>query len=313
MKHTLLAALLGSAMILAGCATGPDDSKTTTGPTGTLRQAGSSTVLPLAEAWAEDLAPRGIQVTVAGGGSGAGASKLCAGEIDLGDLSRKIKDSEVATCRANGIEPVEWPVAFDGLTIVVNAENTWVDQLTVDELRAMWAADSTARTWADIRAGWPDQPFQLYGPDTDSGTYEYFVEEVLGKTCGADGKQLCGPRSDYQAAADDNVLVQGVGASRDGLGYFGFAYYLENQATLKAVPIAAEGGEAVEPSVETIRDGSYKPFSRPLYIYTNGVPAEGSVANAYLQHVYGEGQDIVEEVGYVPLDDATIGEMTGKL
>lgn len=314
MNNGPYAALLGAALLLAGCAGNSSNSTAGDGPTGSLKQAGSSTVLPLAEAWAEDLAPRGIQVSVSGGGSGAGASKLCAKEIDLGDLSRRMKDTEKQTCQANGVDPVEWTIAFDGLTVVVNKQNTWVDQLSVEELAKLWAANSTVHTWADLRAGWPAEAIELYGPDSDSGTYEYFVEEVLGKKCGADGKSLCAPRSDYQAAADDFVMVQGVGASKNGLAYFGYAYYQESQDTLKAVPIVAKGASAaVTPSHATIRDGSYKPFSRPLFIYTDGVPADGTVAHAYFDHVYGEGQDVIEDVGYVPLDDATLAAMTAKL
>lgn len=299
------------ALVLAGCAgKGGDASR----EGGELQQAGSSTVYPIAEAWAEDLAQEGLQVTVGGGGSGSGASKLCAGEIDIGDLSRKMKASEIEQCRANGVEPVEWTVAFDGLTVVVSRENAFVDRLSVDELQRIWAANSTVRTWADVREGWPAQEIRLYGADSDSGTYEYFNEEVLGKRCGNDGEQMCSPRSDYNYAADDNVLVEGVRGNAFALGYFGFAYYHENAEALRAVPIVAHGAnDPVTPSFETIRDGSYKPFSRPLYMYTNGVPAEGSPLRVYLEHAYGAGQEVVREVGYVELDAATLAAMRAQL
>lgn len=310
---SLGALVLGAAMLLAGCASNGSN-PTPAGPTGTLQQAGSSTVFPIAEAWAEDLAKDGIQVTVAGGGSGAGASKLCAKEVDLGDLSRKMKDAEAEACRKNGVEPVAWTIAYDGLSVVVSKQNAFVDKLSIEDLKKLWAANSTVHTWADLRAGWPANPIKLYGPDTDSGTYEYFVEEVLGKTCGADGKQLCAPRSDYTPAADDNVLVEGVKASGDALGYFGYAYYHENQDSLKVVPIVAKNATAaVAPGFDTIRDGSYKPFSRPLFIYTNGVPATGSVAHAYFEHVFGDGQGVIRDVGYVELEPATLAAMKAKL
>jgi phosphate transport system substrate-binding protein len=306
------ALVLGAALLLAGCASKSNDSPM--GVTGTLKQAGSSTVFPIAEAWAEELAPSGIQVTVAGGGSGTGASKLCAKEVDLGDLSRKMKDAEVATCKANGVDPVAWTIAYDGLSIVVAKSNTFVDQLTIEELKMIWQTESTVHTWADVREGWPNETIKLYGADSDSGTYEYFNEEVLGKTCGADGKSLCAPRNDYTPAADDNVLVEGVKASAYALGYFGYAYYYENQADLKVVPIVAKGGTtAVAPSFETIRDNSYKPFSRPLFVYTNGVPASDSVAHSYLEYAFAEGQSLVREVGYVELEPATLEAMKAKL
>ena len=306
---SILSLLTASA--LAGCAS---DSNSDEGPGGTLQQAGSSTVFPIAEAWAEELAADGIQVTVAGGGSGAGASKLCAKEIDLGDLSRAMKQSEIDACKANGVDPVAWTIAYDGLSIVVSKENAFADHLTVEELQRIWASDSTVRTWADVREGWPAEAIRLYGADSDSGTYEYFSEEVLGKTCGADGKQLCAPRSDYTAAAEDNVIVEGVRGSPYALGYFGYAYLYENQDSLRAVPIVAKGAtEPVEPTFDSIRDGSYKPFSRPLYIYTNGVPAEGSALEAYLTYAFGDGQGVLREVGYVELEPATRDAMKAKL
>lgn len=317
MTNRLLLPFLVTALAMAGCATDPATPGTgdPDGPSGSLRQAGSSTVFPIAEAWAEELSTQGIQVTVGGGGSGAGASKLCAKEIDIGDLSRKMKDAEVQDCRANGVEPAEWTVAFDGLTIVVSAQNDFIDHLSVDELQRLWTTGSDVQTWADLRDGWPARPVQLYGPDSDSGTYEYFAEEVLGKDCGADGKSLCAPRSDYTPSADDNVLVEGVASSQYALGHFGFAYFEHNADRLKAVPIrpANTTGAAVSPSFETIADGTYKPLSRPLFMYTNGVPAEGTVLYAYLEYGFGAGQDVLEEVGYVALDAAKLQKMKDQL
>lgn len=313
---TLLIATLVAAA-LAGCATGSDDRSGADGepaPQGTLQQAGSSTVFPIAEAWAEELAPRGLQVVVAGGGSGAGASRLCAKEIDIGDMSRPMKESEKQACQANGVEPVEWKVAYDGLTVVVPTSNTFVDHLTIEELEHIWRPTDPAQTWADVRAGWPAEKIILYGPDSDSGTYEYFNEEVLGKKCGADGKQQCAPRSDYTPSADDNVLVEGVTRSPYAIGHFGFAYYLESQDRLKAVPIKEEAGSsAVAPTFDTIADGSYSPLGRPIYMYTNGVPTEGTPLHYYLRYAFTEGQDWVQDVGYVGLDEATLEAQLAKL
>lgn len=310
----LLMIAIAASVALAGCASENAGGPGGDVPQGTLQQAGSSTVLPIAEAWAEELAPDGLQVVVAGGGSGAGASRLCAKEIDIGDMSRPMRDSEKEACRANGVDPVEWKVAYDGLTIVVPRSNAFIDHLTVAELEHIWRPHDPAKTWADVRAGWPAEKIVLYGPDSDSGTYEFFNEVVLGKKCGDDGKQQCAPRSDYTPSADDNVLVEGVTRSQYSIGHFGFAYYLESQDRLKAVPVKADAaGAAVTPSFETIADGSYKPLGRPIYMYTNGIPAEGTPLAYYLEYAFTDGQDLVQDVGYVPLDQANLQAQLAKL
>lgn len=295
------------AAALAGCAGNGGSSGSV------LQQAGSSTVYPIAEAWAAELAPQGIQVAVSGGGSGRGASALCAGEIDIGDMSREMKESEIATCRANGIEPQIWKVAYDGLTVVVSSENDFVDHLTVAELEHIWRANDPARTWADVREGWPAEQIRLFGPDSDSGTYEYFNEVILGQTCGEDGKSQCPIRSDYQPAADDNRVVEGVTSSPYALGHFGFAYYLDNQQRLKAVPVAAEGGDPVEPTFDTIASGEYTPLSRPVFMITNGKPQPDTPLHAYFTYAMNAGQELVPDVGYVALDEQTLQEQRGWL
>lgn len=300
------------ALLLAGPLVGCVSSETPVGGPGELeivqgqlQQAGSSTVLPVAEAWAEELAPFGLQVVVSGGGSGAGASKLCAGEIDIGDMSRELKASEVEDCRANGVEPVVWEVAFDGLTVVVPHGNAWVDFLTVAELAHIWRSDDPARTWADVREGWPAERIRLFGPDSDSGTYEYFNEVILDEKA---------PRSDYTPSADDNVLVEGVASSTYAIGHFGYAYFVENEGRLRAVPIQAEdAGEAVAPSPETIADGSYAPLSRPLFMVTDGEPEPGTPIHSYFLYGLTEGQALVSEVGYIALDQATLDEQLERL
>lgn len=299
----VLAVLLIASSGLAGCM----DSR------GTITQAGSSTVLPIALAWAEELAKQGVSVAPAGGGSGAGASKLCAGEVDIGDMSRELKQSEVDACRANGIEPLAWKVAYDGLTVVVNPENDWVDYLSVQELQHIWTSENPARTWADVRDGWPEQEIVLYGPDEDSGTYEYFNEVILEHDCGSSGDGVC-IRDDFTPSADDNVLVEGVSQSRHGIGHFGFAYYIDNQERVRSVPIQDAGAdEPVEPTFATIADGSYSPLSRPVFMVTDGNPEPDTPLHAYFTYAMNEGQDIVREVGYVELDDETLETQRGWL
>lgn len=298
-----VAVLLLATTALAGC----------TNSQGTITQAGSSTVLPIALAWAEEVAQLGISVAPAGGGSGAGASKLCAGEVDIGDMSREMRQSEIDTCRANGIDPWPWKVAFDGLTVVVNPDNDWVDYLSVEELRHIWTSKNSAQTWADVRDGWPDQAIVLYGPDEDSGTYEYFNEVILEHDCGSDGESVC-IRDDFTPSADDNVLVEGVAQSRNGIGHFGFAYYLDNQNRIQSVAVQDEGAaEAVEPTFATIADGSYSPLSRPIFMVTDGKPAPDTPIHAYFTYAMNDGQAIIREVGYVELDQATLNVQRGWL
>lgn len=269
--------------------------------TETLSQAGSSTVLPLAEVWAEEWGTaNGIQINVAGGGSGAGASGLCAGELDLGDMSRAMKDSEKETCRANGIEPVQWKVAFDGISVVTSNKNTFVTGLTVAELASIFKGD--ARNWNEVDPEFPNKSIHLCYPDSDSGTYEYFNEEILGKGVS--------PRtgSGVQQSPDDNIIVSCLESDANAIGYFGYAYYVENKGSLKLVSV-----DGIKPSSTTIADGSYSPLGRPIYIYTDGVPAGGTTLCGYLEYVFANGQDLVSSVGYVPLDAGTLGAMKTQL
>jgi phosphate transport system substrate-binding protein len=294
--RTPLAILAIGVLLVAGC--------TSANP---ILQAGSSTVLPIAEAWAEALSKEGLQVVVAGGGSGAGASKLCAGEISIADMSRELKASEISQCQSRGIEPLAWKIAYDGITVVVNKANTWATDITVAELKHIWRSSDPAQKWSDVRAGWPAEKIVLFGPDSDSGTYEYFNEEILGKTCGSDGKSACAPRNDFTSSADDNVLVEGVKQSRNALGHFGFAYYHENRDVIHAVPIRLDAqAPAVSPSFGAIADGSYKPLGRPLYMVTNGKPVTGSDLHRYFEYAMGPGQSLVRSVGFVELDQATL-------
>ncbi|MFM7425421.1 MAG: PstS family phosphate ABC transporter substrate-binding protein [Elainella sp.] len=264
----------------------------------TIKIDGSSTVFPITEAVAEDFqaANRGINVTVGISGTGGGFEKFCNGEIDISNASRPIKQSEMDKCKAANIEYIELPVAYDALTVVVNPRNTWVSSLTVEELKKMWepAAQGQVTNWNQIRSSFPNAPLKLYGPGTDSGTFDYFTEAIMGK---ADES-----RSDYTASEDDNVLVQGVSRDQNALGYFGFAYYQENRQRVKSIGVDSGSGP-VAPSAQTVEDGTYRPLSRPLFIYVSKRAAERPEVKSFIDF-YLTNTDLISEVGYVPLPSA---------
>lgn len=261
---------------------------------GTVAIDGSSTVFPISEAMAEEfqIANPRVRVTVGISGTGGGFKKFCAGETDVSDASRPIKDSERETCRSNGIEAIEIPVAWDGLTVVRNRDNEWATCMTTDELRRLWQPGSTIRSWRQIRPEWPDEEIILYGPDTDSGTFDYFTETIVGE----DGAS----RDDYTASADDNVLVVGVEGDGTSLGYFGFAYYEENTDRLASVAVDSGDG-CVAPRRETIEDGTYNPLSRPLFVYTKAESLARPEVRAFLDFYLTNSPKLVPEVGYVAL------------
>jgi phosphate transport system substrate-binding protein len=261
---------------------------------------GSSTVYPVTAAASEEFnayAPN-VRIPVGVSGTGGGFKKFCAGETDMQDASRPISPAEVETCTAAGVEYIELPVAFDGLAVVVNPENDWVDHLTVDELKKVWepAAQGQITNWNQIRDGFPDLPLALYGPGTDSGTFDYFTEAIMGKAKDS--------RGDFQASEDDNVLVQGVSGDRGALGYFGLAYVTENEGKVKAVPVKAGDAEPVSPSVETVKDGTYQPLSRPLFVYVKKASAERPEVKAFVEFYLSSAfTPLIQsrEVGYVAL------------
>jgi phosphate transport system substrate-binding protein len=230
---------------------------------GMIKMDGSSTVFPVAEAFAEEfqIAKRGkTRVTVGLSGTGGGFKKFCRGETDMSNASRPILKEEMAACRTAGIKYLEIPVAFDALTVVVNPQNTWVKTLTVADLKKMWepAAQGRVTTWKQVRSAWPAERLMLFGPGADSGTFDYFTEAVNGKAKAS--------RGDYTASEDDNTLVQGVENNKSAIGYFGFAYYAAHKDKMRAVPI--DGGMGpVAPSLEAVTKGTYNPLSRPLFIY----------------------------------------------
>ncbi len=261
---------------------------------GKVQLDGSSTVFPISEAVAEDfgtVAPK-VRVTVGVSGTGGGFKKFVNQEIDISDASRPIKASEAAKAVAAGIEFIELPVAYDGISLVVNLENDWVDYLTVAELNQIWQPDSTVTTWKDVRLEWPAETIRLYGPGTDSGTFDYFTGVVNGKEQAS--------RGDFTASEDDNVLVQGISGDKYSLGYFGFAYYIENIDKLRAVPILGENG-IVAPTVVTINNGTYAPLSRPIFIYVNKSALDRREVAEFVEYYLENAGKLAGEVGYIAL------------
>jgi phosphate transport system substrate-binding protein len=238
------------------------------------------------------------RVTVGISGTGGGFKKFCRGDTDISDASRPIKSSEMETCRAAGIEFIELPVAFDALSVLINPKNTWVDALTVEELKKIWEPEAQGKitSWKQVRASFPDRPLVLFGAGVDSGTYDYFTEAIVGKEHSS--------RGDFTASEDDNVLVQGVAGDVNALGFFGLAYYQENKDKLKGVPIVYKGGKAVPPAPEHVLDTTYQPLSRPIFIYVNKKSADSNEAVRKFVEFYLDNknsQALVKEVGYVPL------------
>ena len=264
---------------------------------------GSSTVFPITEAMAEEfqIAHRGAyRVTVGVSGSGGGFKKFCRGETHISDASRPIKESERQKCAEAGIEFVEIPVAIDALSVVINPDNDWAETMTVAQLKKIWepTAQGKITNWKQVNPNWPDRPLHLFGPGADSGTYDYFTEAVIG----GEGAS----RGDFTASEDDNVLVQGVANDPNALGFFGFAYYIENTDKLKAVGIRYQGGEPVKPSLEAAKNGTYQPLARPLFIYIRKQALEESEGVREFVEFYLNAENaraLVSEVGYVPLPD----------
>mgnify|MGYP006201254571 FL=1 len=260
---------------------------------------GSSTVFPITEAVAEEFqkAKKGtVQVTVGISGTGGGFKKFCRGEIDVSNASRPILDKEMADCKAAGIKYIELPVAFDALTLVMNPKNSFLKQITAAELKTMWepAAQGKILKWNQVNAAWPDTGLKLFGPGADSGTFDYFTEAIVGKSKSS--------RGDFTASEDDNVLVQGVSRDAGALGYFGFAYYVENKDKLKAVPVVnPKTGKAVEPSLEAVISGDYQPLSRPIFIYVNAASVDKPEVKEFVEFYMKNASKLTKEVKYVPL------------
>jgi len=309
-KHLKLLALLGTAILVGACSQDEGSADATQANdnqlTGQVSLDGSSTVFPISEAVAEEflaVAPR-VRVPVGVSGTGGGFKKFLAMETDINDASRPIKDSERATAEANGIDFLEIPVAFDGLSVVINPANDWVDSLSVEELQRIWQPGSMVDSWDDVRPEWPAEPLRLYGPGTDSGTFDYFTEAVNGES-GAS-------RPDYTASEDDNVLVQGIAGDQFAMGFFGFAYYVENQDKLKVVLIDGGNGP-VAPTPTTINDGTYSPLSRPIFIYLNTASLARPEVSAFVDFYIDNAGALASEVGYIALPEAMYQESRDKV
>ncbi len=263
---------------------------------GKIRIDGSSTVFPITEAVAEEFQKlhRKVRVTVGISGTGGGFKKFTTGQTDINDASRPIKKSEQEKAEKNGISYIDLPVAYDGLSVVINPQNDFVDHLTVTELRKIWQPGSAVKTWSDVRPEWPNKTIKLYGPGADSGTFDYFTKAINGKSQAS--------RSDFTASEDDNVLVMGVAGDPYALGYFGYAYYKENKSRLKVVPVDAGDGP-VKPTEKSINDGSYKPLSRPIFIYVSNQGSQKSQVKEFVRFYLKNAAELSKEVGYIPLPD----------
>ena len=316
---TRVALLLGLIALLAACGGGRDGDDEAGGDTttteasgggsdlsGRIEADGSSTVGPFTTAAAERFQNEnsGVQVTVGVSGTGGGFERFCRGETDMSNASRPIKDEEAKLCEDAGIAYTELQVANDALTVVVNKENDWATCLTVEQLGTIWGPDSKVSNWNQVDPSFPDERLVLFGPGTDSGTFDYFTDEINGEE-GAS-------RSDYSASEDDNTIVTGVSGEKGGLGYFGFSYFEENQDTLKAVEI--DGGDGcVAPSVENAQNGTYKPLSRPLFIYVKNESLQKPEVEAFVRYMIENETEIAEAAQYVPLTDEQIEKANADL
>lgn len=308
----LVCLAVGISLIGVGC---KGDSESTKGPaakqagseagakaeggeklTGSVKIDGSSTVYPISEAVAEEFrtVQPDVRPIVGISGTGGGMKKFIAGEIDICDASRAMKEKEATACKEKGIEFIELSVAFDGLAVIANPKNTWCDCLTVGQLKELWRPESGVKQWKDLDPKWPAKDIKLYGPGTDSGTFDYFTEAIVGEEKAS--------RSDYTASEDDNVLVTGVQSDEFAIGYFGYAYYEENKDKLKL--LAVDGGKGcTKPSLETVRDNSYAPLSRPLFIYVRKSSLERPEVAAFVKFYLENAAQLAKDVGYVPVSD----------
>ncbi len=315
LKFVALATMITGAMALAACssdnAKDTKDGSTSTGNEKTALQGevildGSSTVYPIMEAVSEEYMANqpDVKVSVGFSGTGGGFEKFIAGETDLSNASRPIKDEEKAALDKKGIAYTEFELAYDGLSIVVNKDNDFVDSLTVDELKKLWTDNGKAKKWSDINPKWPNEEVKFYSPGTDSGTYDYFVKDIL---------EEAPLVKDATLSEDDNVLVQGVEGDKNAIGYFGFAYYEENKDNLKIVPID-NGKGPITPSIETIKSGEYSPLSRPLFTYvSNKALADKEQVADFTKFAIENAGELSEEVGYVALDEEKYTEDLNKL
>jgi phosphate transport system substrate-binding protein len=312
---TWLCLALAAASLVAGCGGGGREERSDdveTGPaatsdlSGRVEADGSSTVGPFTTAAAERFqrASPDVRITVGVSGTGGGFERFCRDETDVSNASRPIKEEEEELCAENGVSSFPIQVANDGISIVVNKDNTWATCLTVDQLKKIWEPGSKVDNWNEVRPAFPDAELVLAGPGTDSGTFDYFTDAIVGEE-GAS-------RSDYTASENDNVTVQAVGGEKGGLGYFGFSYLEENLGKVKAV--AVDGGDGcVEPSVETAQDGTYKPLSRPLFVYVKNESLERQEVEAFVHYILDNETEIAEAARFVPLTDEQLSKARDSL
>jgi phosphate transport system substrate-binding protein len=306
------ASLLLVVLSIASACGGGSKSTGEAGPGGVIRVDGSSTVFPITEAVAEEFQREvpGSKVTVGVSGTGGGFQKFCRGETDISNASRPITQKELDACQASSVTFVELPVAYDGLTVVVNPKNTWAQSMTIAELKRLWEpqAEGKITKWSQVRPGWPDREVHLFGAGVDSGTFDYFTEAVVGKQDAS--------RGDYTSSEDDNMLVQGVSGDELALGFFGYAYYESNQSKLRAVAIddgdETNGAGAILPSVESVRTGTYRPLSRPVFIYVAVKSLERPEIKAFMDYYVAHAAKLVREVGYVPLAETEYALVTKR-
>ena len=303
------ALLLAIGLLAAACGGGDNDGGSAGGGSqlsGTINIDGSSTVAPLSEAAAELFQEQnsGVKVTVGTSGTGGGFEKFCAGETDISDASRPIEADEQQACASKGVKYEQVQIANDGLTLVVNPQNTWAKCLTVAQLKKIWDKGSKVDNWNQVDPSFPNEPLKLFGAGTDSGTFDYFTNAINGE----EGRS----RSDYSATEDDNVTVTGVAGSKGGLGYFGLSYLEENQGKVQGIQVDGGGG-CVAPSKETVQDGSYKPLSRPLFIYPSDKSLERPEVKAFTEFYVNNNQKIAEEALFVPMTDQQATQAKAKV
>jgi len=293
-RITALALMVGT-MFVGGCSRS------------TVKIDGSSTVLPITEAVGEVFREQRPDVHIIGGraGTGGGFKKFSNGEIDICNASRPISEVEKEACAKNGVEFIPFTIAFDGLSVCVNPQNDWCDCLTVDQLKAIWQPESSVNNWSDLDPAWPDEEIKLYGPGLDSGTFDFFTKAIVGEEKKS--------RKEFTQSEDDNVLVVGVAGDVHSLGYFGLAYYENNQQKLKLLGVDPGDGNCVKPSQKTVRDTSYKPLSRPLFIYVRKSSLERADVRAFVEFFLQNVGNEVEKTGYVPAPEETSAENLGVL
>ena len=304
-KNLLVITIVG---LLMSCGSNSDKSKSSEKLSGDIKIDGSSTVYPITEAVAEEFrnVHPDVRVTVGVSGTGGGFKKFYRGETDISNASRPIKEKEAKLCDENNIDYLGLSVAYDGLAVIINPENDWVDYFTVEELNKIWHPDAqdNIKYWSQVREGWPNEELHLFGPGTASGTYDYFAEAICGKKVGT--------RGDYTASEDDHVLVQGISTDKFGLGFFGLAYYEENKDKLKLVGVD-NGSGIVQPALETVSNGTYAPLSRPIFIYVKNSIKDRKEVQEFTKFYLENAANLVQDVGYIPLPSSEYEKESEKL